>query len=275
MGLLTFHPYPQQYYPKLRITFTSHPASDSSPKDQAVRYLDNKVFEGPIEEVISDAIKYLIQQLPERLAVTTLRNRKQPEIPEIVLRELILNAVVHRDYSPMVQNREIRIRLFPDRVVIHNPGGLFGGIRIETIKTHNSVSRNPHFATLLEDIGLIENRGDGIATVLAECQDAGLREPHFVDLIDSFEVTVFRGSSTIQSDTQYEQITCKDLESFLIKHKEFCRSDLIAALDLTPGQAKYEILKLKRDNRIKQFGAGRGAKYRVLEKALPEGSKIL
>lgn len=249
MGALTFDDYPQRIFPKLRITFTAHSGSDNEQ-----RYLDNKVFEGPLAEMLSDCLDYLLLQLPQGILVNETKNEPINQIPKIALREALLNAVVHRDYSQMALNREVQIRLFSERLEIENPGGLFGGLRIDSLFTHQSVCRNSHLATLLEDLGVMENRGDGILSIVESIKKAGLPEPDFKDKIDSFLITFYRSQQATKS-------TAPSLEQFLKETDSFARADLMRALDLTVGEAKYEIVKLLKQGRVIRHGKGRGTYY--------------
>jgi ATP-dependent DNA helicase RecG len=249
MGVLTFDDYPQRIFPKLRITFVAY-GEDAEEQ----RYIDNKVFEGPLAEMLSDCLDYLLLQLPQGVFVRGTKNEMVPQIPKVALREALLNAVVHRDYSQMALGREVRVRLYPDRLEIENPGGLFGGLRIDSLFTHQSVCRNSHFATLLEDLGVMENRGDGILSILKSVKEVGLPIPVFQDKIDSFLVTFPRNQQATKSPR-------RTVEQFLEETASFARGDLMQALDLTVGEAKYELSKLQKDGKIQKHGRGRGTYY--------------
>lgn len=67
----------------------------------------------------------------------------EPEIPEIVLREAISNAVMHRDYSAAARGMQVHVDVYPDRVEVINPGGLWRGLTVEQLYEARSESRNP------------------------------------------------------------------------------------------------------------------------------------
>lgn len=264
MGVLTFSEYPQEWFPKLRITYLSYP--ERMPDAASIskeRYKDNKLFEGPILEILEDSLRYLQRQLRESLFVKGAKNERVSELPELALREALLNAIVHRDYSTMARGREIQIRVFPDRIEIENPGGLYGGIRVASIRSHQSVCRNSHLATLLEDLGIMENQGDGIMTMYSSLESRGLPEPTFVNSIDSFTVIFRRIDTSDSSSAKQASKGTNSEKEFLKAHPDFSRSDVLTELKYTEGEAKYFLKKYLSEGLIEKYGAGRGTRYRV------------
>lgn len=108
---------------------------------------------------------------------------KRIDIPEYsleTLREAVINAVVHRDYSK--RGESVRVFCYPDRVEIHSPGLLLPGITVEQMKRGEVQSklRNPTLANLLKDTpGYMERLGSGIRFMLDETKRIGLPAPQF------------------------------------------------------------------------------------------------
>ena len=196
-------------------------------------------------------MSYIIKSTKKRVVVRGTHNEQIPEIPLIALREVILNAIVHRDYSPLALGREIRIRLYPNRLEIESPGGLFAGSRIDTIKSNQSVTRNPFLATLLEDMQLMENRGDGIPATIQACKNSGVPEPSFYDQIDTFKVVFYREYNALKHDKQ-----------ILDEFEQFARKDLISR-GFSLSQAKKFIAKMLEEGKITKHGVGKGTYYLV------------
>lgn len=116
-----------------------------------------------------------------------LYRRDIPEYPEEAIREAIVNAVAHRDYSNFARGSYIQIRLFADRMEIQSPGGLYGTVTLETLEEEQS-TRNRTLVRLLEDLHLVENRGSGIKAMLGAMRSANLEPPRFQDRRSSFLV---------------------------------------------------------------------------------------
>lgn len=186
-GLLTFGTYPQQFYPGLVITLTA--TSDAS-RPSGERFADNLKAEGTILEMLKQAMAWLQRNLRTRTLVTGLIHQDIPEYPLEALREAIVNAVVHRDYSRYVLGTQVQVRLFPDRIEVQNPGGLYGAVTVDRLGEPGMQSaRNQYLAKLLEDLGPMENRGSGIQTMLQAMRQAHLAPPRFDDNRTFFRVT--------------------------------------------------------------------------------------
>ena len=104
------------------------------------------------------------------------------------MREAVVNAVAHRDYSHFVRGSYIQIRLFADRLEIQSPGGLYGNVTEERLEVEQS-TRNRLLMRLMEDVQLVENRGSGIRGMLDAMRQANLEPPRFEDKRTSFWVT--------------------------------------------------------------------------------------
>ena len=92
-------------------------------------------------------------------------HRVIPEYPEEALREALVNAVAHRDYSSYVLGSQVRIEMYADRLEIISPGRLFGPVSLTNLETAQA-SRNQLLVRLLGEVGLVENRGSGIGNGL-------------------------------------------------------------------------------------------------------------
>lgn len=121
--------------------------------------LDRKELAGSIIENIEDALLFLKKHLNLRQEITSLQRREVWEIPEVALREGVVNAICHRDYFE--KGAQVMIEIFDDRVEINNPGGLPKGLS-EKDFGKRSICRNPLVASLLLRSGYIEKMGTGI-----------------------------------------------------------------------------------------------------------------
>jgi ATP-dependent DNA helicase RecG len=106
------------------------------------------------------------------------------------VREALLNAVMHRDYSPYARASHVQVRLFADRLEIISPGALYGNVTVETLEEQQS-TRNRHLMRFAEDLHLVENRGSGVNTILTEMRKAALEPPVFEDTRSAFRVTFY------------------------------------------------------------------------------------
>ncbi|MBC8430565.1 MAG: putative DNA binding domain-containing protein [Desulfobacterales bacterium] len=140
--------------------------------------IDNRMIEGTIVEQIDEAMDFIRKNISVKFVMTGKPQRDEVwDYPLEAIRESIINAVCHRDYT-MPSNTEVRI--YDDRLTIWNPGGLPLGISMDDLfKPHGSVLRNKGIGAVLYDMGLIEQWGSGIGKMLKLCSLAGIPAPHF------------------------------------------------------------------------------------------------
>jgi ATP-dependent DNA helicase RecG len=194
-GLLAFGIYPQQFEPQLDITFISFPTptpGELGPRGE--RFTENQSIDGSIPVMAKECIRILKRNMRRRSIVTGFFRTDEWEYPEEVLREALTNALVHRDYSETARGMQVQVEMYPDRLVVRNPGGLYGPVDVDSLGTSNASStRNRALLKILEDTPLAgghmmcENRGSGIARMRFVMSEAGMEPPTFRDLISTFE----------------------------------------------------------------------------------------
>jgi len=180
-GLLVFGTWPQKVYPSLMISFVRYFGIDSETRGpRGERFQDNAQFEGSLPEVVDQAVTRCIANMKQATLIEGILHRMIPEYPEEALREALVNAIAHRDYSSYVLGSQVRIEMFADRLEIISPGGLFGPVSLTNLETAQS-SRNQLLVRLLGEVGLVENRGSGIRAMVSAMREAHLEPPKFED----------------------------------------------------------------------------------------------
>lgn len=200
-GLMALGKYPQEFFPQLFVSFVAYPGTRKGETGPAgERFVDNESITGPIPAMISDVVAALTRNMRKAAVVRGLYREDRYDYPLDVIRELIVNALMHRDYSPDGRGAQVQVELYADRLVIRSPGGLYGAISIDQLGTDNAISssRNQHLAILLSDLPLpdargeaiCENRGSGITQVFQSLRNAGMSPPTFDAAPGSLTVTV-------------------------------------------------------------------------------------
>ena len=181
-ALMLFSIYPQAYFPQLCITAVSVPGKEMSATGSVgERFIDNKRIEGSITQMLNDALIFVRKNMKVKTIIdpeTGMRNDRT-EYPVIAIRELVLNALIHRDYSIHTESAPITITMYSDRMEIENPGGLYGRMTLDNLGFVSADTRNPYIAGALEIMGETENRYSGIPTVRSAMKNAGLPQPVF------------------------------------------------------------------------------------------------
>ena len=193
VSLLLFGLYPQAHFPQLAVMAVAVPGTSLEENAlKEVRFLDNRRIEGTIPQMFEQSMAFLQKNMSVRTVIdqNTGRRNDRYEYPLAALREAVLNALVHRDYSIYTLGKPIRISLYADRLEIASPGGLYGRLRVEQLGRVQPDTRNPVLATALETLRLVKNRYSGIPTIRAGMKEHHLPEPLFEDFGDHFVVTL-------------------------------------------------------------------------------------
>lgn len=200
-ALLNFGIYPQGYFPQLGITAIVVPGTAiGDTTEQDVRFLDNKRIEGSLTAMVKEAIAFCVRNMKVRTVIDrkTGERKDQTEYPIAAIREAVLNAVIHRDYSFYTEGMPIQIDMFTDRLEIHSPGSLYGRMTVDQLGIAKTDIRNPALAIMAESMTEAENRYSGIPTMRNEMKAYGLPEPKFENRRNEFVVTFY---NTVEAGT--------------------------------------------------------------------------
>lgn len=264
-AVMNFALYPQGVFPQLGITAVVVPGySIGELGNSGERFVDNKRIEGTISEMLEEAMVFCKRNMKIKTIIDSKTGKRndRTEYPINAVREAILNALIHRDYSVHTEGTPIQINFFTDRLEIHSPGGLYGRMTVEQLGKARPDLRNPTLATMAESLNQAENRYSGIPTIRMEMKEYGLPEPEFKNGRNEFVVILY--NKEIEQKKIY--LTLED------KIVEFCkepksRKEIAEFLEIkttTYAYSKY-ILPLLEEGRlgmtIPDIPASRNQKY--------------
>lgn len=238
-GLMTFSKYPQGYFPQLCITAVSLPGTEQGTVgNDGERFIDNKRITGAIPDMLEEAVEFVRKNSRTKTIIDENGHRAdKPEYPIKAVREAILNALVHRDYSIHTENVPIRIEMYRDRMEIINSGGLYGKISIDALGKVRPETRNAALANMLELLNVTENRYSGIPTMRNEFANAGLPAPIFSVIHGEFKVIMKNGlfSETIPVTDSIAEFcttprTRSEIVAFVGKSKNHVMSQMVNPL---------------------------------------------
>lgn len=261
-GMLMFGRDPQSYIMQSEVICVYH-------KDNLglTRWHDRKILRGTIKQLIEDAYEFVRRYIPVEAQVSELHRIDKPAYPPEVLREAIVNAIVHRDYS--LSGEFIRVFYYPDRIEIRSPGALLPGIPLEQLRAGLAPSklRNHALVALLRDLpeGYIEHIGSGIRFMKAQMTQWELPEPNF-EQIGEFIVTFYGPESeqTLKSEA-FPQLQVSAAKSELTTRlEEPDTSEQIGSMASNKSQKSREERFKLAISYIRQHGRITNAQYRVL-----------
>ena len=143
-----------------------------------------KTIRGPLIEQIDAAVRAVLEELAQGLTLASSGFKTLHKYPERVVKEAIVNAVIHRDYR---LNRDIVIRIFDDRITVESPGALPGTITPANIERARSKARNPLVAKNLRDFPVPPNidDGEGVRMMFGEMAAAHLYPPQYRQTLET------------------------------------------------------------------------------------------
>jgi len=284
-GLLTLGTYPQQFFPQLNLTFVVFPAEHAGVVPEGgPRFIDNRSLNGPIPWIVSDAVDAIARNMRVSGTVRGVGREDAYEYPVEALREAVVNAIMHRDYSPPSRGAQVQVEMFPERLIVRSPGGLFGPVAETELGTEGiTSSRNPVLSALLQEVQLpdsdrviCENRGTGIPTMLEQLRRSGSASVKFSNAINHFTVTFTRTEhsspasevpSSAGEPRPIPPLTGRPAEimALFTGDTELTAADITQATGLGPAMAKRHLSRLVADGRLTATAlpASRNRAYRL------------
>ena len=195
-GMLLFGRVPQRFLRSAEIVCVRYPGPQMS--DEFVRQDSG----GPLSDQIRQAEAFVVGNMRRDMRIAGIVREEVNEYPVAVVREAIVNAVAHRDYS--IRGDGIRLLMFSDRLEVYSPGRLPGHVTLENL-LEERYSRNEAIVAVLSDMGYIERLGYGIDRMIAAMAGLGLPAPEFVETAAGFQVTLRSVGESLVSPQSRQQ----------------------------------------------------------------------
>lgn len=148
--------------------------------------VDKQSVIGTIDEQVEAVLKFILNNISLHARIEGAKRVETYEYPEEAIRESIINALVHRDYSN--QGTLVQVAVFSNRIQISNPGTLAPGMKIEDLRTSH-FSRNQVIANTMRSLDYVEEFGRGIDLMFEKMEEWQLPKPLFMDVANQFHVT--------------------------------------------------------------------------------------
>lgn len=184
-GLLIFGKKPEMIMPQNGISF-AHFCGNQITDD----LIDKKNINGRLQDIAEQMLVVIKNNIKTPSRIKDLKRDEKEDYPTLVLREAIVNALVHRNYS--ITGSKIRIFMFDDRIEFHSPGKLPNTVTIEKMKIGVSYARNPFLVKYMENMRYIDQLGRGIPMIIKAMKDIGAREPDLKEIGEEFVLTIYK-----------------------------------------------------------------------------------
>ncbi len=260
-GLLLFGERPESLKPQFIVKAVRYPGNEI----HVARYVDTEDIAGPLRRVFDDAQAFVLRNLHKLQAGRGVNSQGAPEIPAVVFEELLVNALVHRDY---LVSAPVRVFIFENRIEIISPGNLPNNLTVEKIRAGNSNLRNPILASYAAK-GLLPYRGlgSGVPRAVEAWPSIELRDDRDAG---NFVVTIPRGGTAEvargaeQPFRRSTSHTTQKLIDLIAQRPKISRQQLAEALGITADGVKYHLRKLQEQKLIGRVGSAKGGYWEIL-----------
>ncbi|MEZ4840649.1 MAG: ATP-binding protein [Flavobacteriaceae bacterium] len=276
-GIVLFGKDPNRFFPNCKVMIGRFGIDSEELKFQ-------EPLEGNVVYLLDEVQRMLNYKFLTRpIDFEGMHRREGDEYPVAALREMLLNALVHKKYM----GAAIQIRVFDKKLSIWNEGALPNGMTVENLKTeHNSISPNPVLADACFKAGYIDTWGRGTLKIFKACKDAGLPEPHIIEKDGGIEVTLYKVKTTkdvsdsIQFSEKFQNDFGKISEQirkefgtkveatfkFINEHPEYSAEKIADQLGVTSRTIENHQAKLKEGGYIERKGDNVGGYWEILKK---------
>ena len=257
-GVLLFAERPEWIKPQFIVKAIRYPGNAI----HSTEYLDTEDFSGPLRKIFDDSLAFIMRNLHKVQAGQGVNSPGLPEIPLSVFEELLVNALIHRDY---LVSATIRLFIFDNRIEIISPGHLPDNLTVEKIRSGISNIRNPILVSYVaKGILPYKGLGSGIKRAIDDWP-----EIDFTDDRDGclFTATVHRkevegsGKSSGKSSGK----TSTRVLEMLQQTPRMTIPDLAESLAVSTRAVEKQIAKLREEGRIRRIGPARGGHWEVIE----------
>ncbi len=254
-AILLFHPEPEQFFTGAYVKIGYFRT------DTDLRFQDE--IHGFLLEQVEKTMELLLSKyLEAQIRYEGISRIEEYPYPEPALREALLNAIAHKDYS---SGNPIQIKVYENKIIFWNAGQLPESLTIDSLLTeHPSIPYNPDVATTFFRAGLIEAWGRGTLKIIDECREAELPAPIFSNDSSGFRIEFQKGVAKMSG-----KISGKTSEKILalIQEDEYIAiPELSQKIGVTERTIERNLQKLQQEKLLKRVGGAKGGHWEVIEK---------
>ena len=250
-GILFFTARPTKFIPQAEVRLARFRG------DVAVDVIDARYVQQSIPVAVDQAVDFIKRNTRVEFRFNGLHRQEVPEYPDTVIKELIVNALAHRDY--FIEGGAVHINIFNDRLEVISPGKLPKELSISSLGTM-SVQRNPLIYRLLRDLRLVEGLATGIPRIKKELLDQGYPGPVFEEIGSFFRVTLHNHEWTPAPELNRRQENALEL---IKANGSIAAADLAKKHGVSNNIAVSDLNALTDLGLVRKVGKTRGARYEL------------
>jgi len=195
-GILLFSNEPENFIPGAVVKCARFMGNDMD------EFIDQRIITGSLFIQAEETIAFFKKNIRRSAKIEGLYRTEEYEYPEKAIREAVVNALCHRDYSR--RGADIKFAIFDDRIEITSPGGLLPNLNIEDLGTDVSELRNKIIGKIFNESGLIEGYGTGVLRIRKYIEVKGLPQPEFRDYNGFFKAIFYGAGKDVEEISEWE-----------------------------------------------------------------------
>ncbi len=246
-------------------------------------FIDQKTIDSPLSLQAEEAYKFILRHISQGSSYEGVYRKDRWEYPVIAIREVIRNAVIHRDYT--LKGMDVKIAIFDDKIEITSPGKLMPTIDFNDMEAGQSDIRNKTLAGVFKKLGIIEQWGNGLKLIAEELKKYPEMEMQWSEPGMAFRITFKKSESNLLTEetdenrqkrtktdengqkrtktTRYDRLTFEEREvlSYLNENKIIKRTQIMQLLNIQKTKAHEILSHLVDKGLLERKGRSRGTYY--------------
>lgn len=279
-AVLLFGKKPQNFFPRAQVRFIKYEGTEALTGAQ-MNVMKDVIFDGTILDMVKKSIDFVGTQIREHTYLgPDARFVTKAEYPEFVWKELIINAITHRDYS--ILGTDIQIKMFDDRITVESPGNLPSIVRLDNMR-HVHFSRNPLIAQFLKTHKFVREFGEGVDRMYRESVEAGNPEPKYEQvafmilgtayslLYNTEKKGIEKHKRTEEKKTVEKTVektmekTVEKILSLVKENPQITQTELSTLTGLSRRGVEWNIQQLKKKGLLTRVGPDKGGLWQINE----------
>lgn len=248
VGLLNFGKSPQLFLSEAMIIVSHFNGIEGR---EAIATID---CEGTLLNQFQQAHHFILSRLSKSFSIKGVVREEKLEIPEIAIREALINLLVHRNYHMPAPSK---IAIYDDRLELFSPGGFSGPIEQDQLLQGLTYLRNPAICKIFREMGLVEKMGTGFINIFKSYEALGLEKPQIIEGANFIKCILPRGTST-----QVQKQTEESILTLFYSQNEITALDVVNKFSISRATAQRWLNSLIEKQLIERIGNTRNLRYR-------------
>jgi ATP-dependent DNA helicase RecG len=213
---------------------------------------------GNLFQQLDEALSFIYSRLNKEFVINKTRREEKLEVPEMAIRETVINALIHRNYQI---HGPCKIAIFDDRIEIFSPGAFPGPLQIDQLELGITYIRNRVIARVFREAGLVEKLGSGFLTLFSSYRDYGLETPQVINGGD-FVKCILPRKTTIKETSATGENRSETVMRLFNGISEINVQDVMQYCHVSRATASRILHLLVMNNTLEQIGKGPATRYR-------------